>query len=398
MPRIETNASFLHFNNTLTIDIPTTTTPITGFPILEGSTTTNAYGNLAFANIMAKTVLFSGLQIPNAVKAMEYKTLGTSYLLDSDRDILIEEVIITFDQWALLNNVEKLINESEKRLQKETKRVEKAIEQGLAIPYDRDKLLLASLELEAKKTELNGTREVILEKIYYLTGFTETEIQKTNHELTPLFLFDEQLSVENKHELKALHAFEKAQTYVLKKEKGSFLPQIAAYGGYNYTSLYNANASTTIPILNLPIDLGLNEATISPNWFIGIGAKWTIFGGFERIHKIAETKLSLEQTQLKLTDTHNKLNVLLKKNIADLNTQQKQLHIGEQKIKVAQNNLSSAIRQYEEGLISITDRLASENDYYRVSLELMQQILSQRRTAIETLKTTGNLFNYITKN
>lgn len=85
-------------------------------------------------------------------------------------------------------------------------------------------------------------------------------------------------------------------------------------------------------------------------------------------------------------------------NIADLNTQQKQLHIGEQKIKVAQNNLSSAIRQYEEGLISITDRLASENDYYRVSLELMQQILSQRRTAIETLKTTGNLFNYITKN
>lgn len=131
---------------------------------------------------MAKTVLFSGLQIPNAVKAMEYKTLGTSYLLDSDRDILIEEVIITFDQWALLNNVEKLINESEKRLQKETKRVEKAIEQGLAIPYDRDKLLLASLELEAKKTELNGTREVILEKIYYLTGFTETEIQKTNHD------------------------------------------------------------------------------------------------------------------------------------------------------------------------------------------------------------------------
>lgn len=65
---------------------------------------------------------------------------------------------------------------------------------------------------------------------------------------------------------------------------------------------------------------------------------------------------------------------------------------------MAQNNLSSAIRQYEEGLISITDRLASENDYYRVSLELMQQILSQRRTAIETLKTTGNLFNYITKN
>jgi hypothetical protein len=36
-------------------------------------------------------------------------------------------------------------------LQTETKRVTRAIEEGLAIPYDRDKIKLASLELESKK-------------------------------------------------------------------------------------------------------------------------------------------------------------------------------------------------------------------------------------------------------
>jgi hypothetical protein len=46
----------------------------------------------------------------------------------------------------------------EKRLQTETKRILKAIEEGLAIPYDRDKIKLASLELDSK--ELNYRENV----------------------------------------------------------------------------------------------------------------------------------------------------------------------------------------------------------------------------------------------
>jgi hypothetical protein len=37
-------------------------------------------------------------------------------------------------------------------------RVTRAIEEGLAIPYDRDKIKLASLELESKKIELGGKK------------------------------------------------------------------------------------------------------------------------------------------------------------------------------------------------------------------------------------------------
>jgi hypothetical protein len=59
--------------------------------------------------------------------------------------------------------VEKLINDGEKRLQTETKRILKAIEEGLAIPYDRDKIKLASLNWTLK--ELNyRKRKWCLEK------------------------------------------------------------------------------------------------------------------------------------------------------------------------------------------------------------------------------------------
>jgi hypothetical protein len=69
----------------------------------------------------------------------------------------------------------------EKRLQTETKRILKAIEEGLAIPYDRDKIKLASLELDSKRIELQGKRK--LRKIRYLTGYTDSEINTVHYNL-----------------------------------------------------------------------------------------------------------------------------------------------------------------------------------------------------------------------
>jgi hypothetical protein len=64
--------------------------------------------------------LFSGLQIPNGAKALKQKTIGTGTSKNQKRRYH-KDVINTFDQITLLNEVEKLINDSEKRLQTETK-------------------------------------------------------------------------------------------------------------------------------------------------------------------------------------------------------------------------------------------------------------------------------------
>jgi hypothetical protein len=72
-----------------------------------------------------------------------------------------------------------------KRLQTETKRILKAIEEGLAIPYDRDKIKLASLELDSKRIELQGKRKLVFRKIRYLTGYTDSEINTVHYNLAP---------------------------------------------------------------------------------------------------------------------------------------------------------------------------------------------------------------------
>ncbi|THF49919.1 TolC family protein [Flavobacterium supellecticarium] len=395
IPTVEATAMYLYFDNRMTIDLPTVT--VANYPLLDGKTSFDNYGNIFHGGVMAKTVLFSGLQIPNGAKAIEQKAIGTAYLTESEKDGIVKDVINTFDQLALLDEVERLINDSEKRLNAETLRVTKAIEQGLAIPYDRDKIKLATLELSSKKIEMEGKRKVVLKKISYLTGYSNEEIKNVQYQLAP-YLISQNLTTDNKQEIKALESFKSAYHYALKKEKGTFLPTLGAFGGVTYSSLFDANATTPpLPIFGQPLNLGLNELTISQNWIIGAALKWEIFSGFERKHKVHEAKINIEQVQNQIDDTKEKLQLLLENNYANYNVLNQKTEIADQQEKVARNNLNLAIKQYKEGLINISERLEAENDMYKAALNKVSTLIEQRLSAIETVIATGELTNYLSK-
>lgn len=395
IPTVEATAMYMYFDNRMTIDLPTVM--VANYPLLDGKTSFDNYGNIFHGGVLAKTILFSGLQIPNGAKAIEQKAIGTAYLTDSEKDGIVKDVINTFDQLALLDEVERLINDSEKRLNAETLRVTKAIEQGLAIPYDRDKIKLATLELSSKRIEMEGKRKVVFKKISYLTGYSSEEIKNVQYQMVP-YLIRQNLTTDNKQEIKALESFKSAYQYALKKEKGTYLPTLGAFGGGTYSSLFDANATTPpLPIFGQPLNLGLNELTISQNWVIGAALKWEIFSGFERKHKVHEAKINIEQVQNQIDDTKEKLQLLLENNYANYTVLNQKTEIADQQEKVARNNLNLAIKQYKEGLINISERLEAENDMYKAALNKVSTLIEQRLSAIETVISTGELTHYLSK-
>ncbi|MCI4442174.1 MAG: TolC family protein [Lentimicrobium sp.] len=399
IPRIDANAEYLYFDNKLSINIPTSSLiPIPGVPAFDGKTSFDNYGNIFNAGIIAKTILFTGFQIENGAKAIKEKTKGTEYLKESEKDAIIKDVINTFDQLSLLTAIEKLINDSNIRLETETKRVTKAIEQGLAIPYDRDKIKLATLELDSKKIELEGKRKLVYKKLTYLTGYNNTEIDQVNYLLVPYIITDQNLSTENKQEIKALESFKSAYEFLLKKEKGTYLPTLGAFGGVTYSSLFDARATTqVIPGINQALFLGLNDLTLSNNWIVGAGMKWELFAGFEREHKIHESKINIEQVQNQIDDTKEKLGLLLENNYVNYTVLNQKLDITAQQDKVASNNLKLAVKQYKEGLITISERLEAENDSFKSAVNKVNTIIEQRLAAIETIIATGELSKKLDK-
>jgi hypothetical protein len=94
--------------------------PIISSPLFEGKSTFDNYGNIFNGSIMAKRFCLAPAN-PNGAKLKKSHRNGVPQRIRKRR--YHKDVINTFDQITLLNEVEKLINDSEKRLQTETKRI-----------------------------------------------------------------------------------------------------------------------------------------------------------------------------------------------------------------------------------------------------------------------------------
>lgn len=398
LPRVEATALYSYFRTDLRADVATATLPISGLQVFDGVSNLSLDGNFFQGGVMAKTILFGGMQIKNASKAIEEKAIGTSYLMQAERDELVQEVIHTFDQLYLIQASEALLDDSRKRLEKENLRLEKAIANGLAIPYDRDKIKLAQLELQSKSVELKGAKKVLYQKITYLTGYSESQTEAVLYDLEPYLLFDDSFSVEEKQELKALESFKVAYEYLLKKERGSFLPSLGAFAGVSYTSVFDANVGFPSPVTGNNLNVPINEFTLFPNIMAGVALKWEIFSGFERKHKIEEAKINIMQIENKRNDAKQKLELQLDFRMSNYNVMLEKIELAEQQYKVAENNLTMATKQYQEGLIGISDRLEAENDLYKAAQNKVNVIINQRLAAIEVMMSTGKIYEDMSTN
>lgn len=397
VPKVNASANYLYTHADITLDFPTGVIPLLNIPIFEGKAQSESYGNIFHGGISAKTILFSGFQIENGAKALEEKRRGTAYLTEVEKEKLITDVIQSFDQLHVLKAMDFLLEESQNRLEVENNRVERAIKEGLTIPYDREKIKLASLELESKKIELEGKRNLLYQKIHYLTGYSKEEVDQVLYELKPYHLHDD-LSIENKQELKALESFKNASDYLIKKEKGTYLPVLGAFGSVNYTSLFNAGVKAEeIKDWNMPLHAKINEFTLGPNWMLGVSMQWEIFGGFERKNKVKMAKIQSQQMENQLNDTKEKLELLLANNLTNYKIQNKVYQNNIEKEHIAEKNLNRATRQYQEGLINISERLEAENDFFKASTEKIESLMQQRKTALDALSATGNLMQIISK-
>jgi outer membrane protein TolC len=395
LPEISANALLTHFYQNGVIDVPSLTLPISGLNLFEGSQSFTSNGNIATVGITATQVIFSGMQIPNAQKALEEKAQAQLLLAEADKETIAKEVITTFDQLMLLGEAERLIEDTQKRLEKESEKVKNAISNGLAVPYAREKIALAVLELQAKKIEIVGNRQLIIQRLAQLTHSDGSQLQNIQYPLETIVLADLKATPENRKELEALKHSAKAYDYLLKKEKGSALPSVFAFGSISYLNLFKTDF-TFKDVGNLnDVHLKLNEFSVFPNIAFGVGAKWNIFAGSEHAHKIKLVKTDMEINENKRKDAEEKLGLLVEKSKTEYENAFAKLKISEQQVTISTNNKHLATKQYNEGLISVTERLEAENESVKSSLNHYMMITAQRKAALELLQANGTLLNNV---
>ena len=345
-------------------------------------------GNYVGIDVTAKMLLYSGGQVPNASKALGEKIKAQEAMTDKSISEVIGEVIMYYDQLALLNQSKHVLDESAERLASEKKYAITALKNGLATSFDTLKIAVADANLKAKLSDYESKKALLHEKLAQLSGKPVASFESLQPDLQPLIYADTTTDITNRAEFRALSAGVEAQKYMLKSEKSHHLPKVQALASVRYDNIFKADANFSAPI---PMDLKVNNIGLGPTYMVGIGFKWSILEKSGGSAKVQQAVLEVKKAENAREEARELLQLNQTKVSTNYHASIAQVAFKEKQRQAARMALDLAQKSYNEGVINITERLAAETDMQNAELEYIQSVFAQRQSAIECYKATGDL-------
>jgi outer membrane protein TolC len=357
-------------------------------PSISDNLDGDLYGSYFGVDATVKMLLYSGGQVPNLSKALTEKIKVQEALSDKCKSDVISEVITYYDQLALLNQSKHVLDESVVRLAAEKKYASTALKNGLATSFDTLKIAVANANLDAKLSEYESKKTLLYEKLSQLTGKPISSFEKMNPHLELLLYINSGSDITNRAELRALTAGAEAQKYLLKSAKSHSLPKVQAIASARYDNIFNTKADFNAPI---PVNMKIENIGLGPTYIVGAGFKWEIFDRSGGSAKVREAKLEV----IKAENAMEEARELLELNQTKVSTNYKasilQVAYKDKQCIAAHMALVLAQKSYNEGMINITERLATETEMQNAELEYLQAVFAQRQSVLECYKATGDL-------
>jgi outer membrane protein TolC len=357
-------------------------------PSITNNLDGDLYGNYFGIDVTAKMLLYSGGQVPNLSKALTEKIKAQEALSDKCKSDVISEVITCYDQLALLNQSKHVLDESAERLVAEKKYAATALINGLATSFDTLKIAVANANLEAKLSEYESKKTLLYQKLSQLTGKPVSSFENMNPDLKILLFANSGSDINNRAELRALTAGAEAQKYLLKSEKSYYLPKIQAIASARYDNVFNAKADFNAPI---PLNMKIDNIGLGPTYMVGAGFKWEIFDRSGGSAKVNQAKLEVKKAENAREEARELLELNQIKVTTNYQASIAQVAYKDKQRVAARMALELAQKSYNEGIINITERLATETEMQNAELEYLQSVFAQRQSVLECYKATGDL-------
>jgi outer membrane protein TolC len=357
-------------------------------PAISDNLDGGLYGNYFGIDATVKMLLYSGGQVPNISKALTEKIKVQEALSDKCKSDIISEVITCYDQLALLSQSKQVLDESAIRLAAEKKYAVTALRNGFATSFDTLKIAVANANLDARLSEYESKKTLLYQKLSQLTGKPVSGFENMYPDLKLLLYVNSGSDINNRAELRALSAGVEAQKYLLKSEKSHYLPKVQAIASARYDNVFNAKTDFNAPI---PMSMKIENIGLGPTYMVGAGFKWEIFDRSGGSAKVRQAKLEV----LKAENARDEARELLELNQIKATTNYRasisQVNYKDKQRLAARMALELAQKSYNEGMINITERLATETEMQNAELEYLQAVFAQRQSVLECFKATGDL-------
>ena len=378
LPNLTVNSSYTLLNSDISMTIPQLKIPLAlpGLPVgytLEPKLDPIKLQsrNIFRTDLTAQMILFTGFRAPMLSQAAMHKEKAQEFLTEQMKSQIILDVVTAFDKLALIDQSTIVLNESSKRLDEESQVATKAKQVGLITSYDMTKIDVARQELKSKQVELNSGRKLVASRLQQLTGTSKDLIVTIHPSLQPCLIPPVDSTVDNRAELKALNEVIQASDFKNKADKGAYLPTVAAFGKREL----------------IKQDL----SALDPLWAVGVGLKWSVFDGLQNFREIQKSKIDQDIARNNSRKAKDLLELNLEQSRVNLDQCNELISVSTEKRKYAKQALDISRKEYQNGLGTITELMASETEFQKASLDYQQAVYNQRLSTLQLLEATGNL-------
>ena len=138
-------------------------------------------------------------------------------------------------------------------------------------------------------------------------------------------------------------------------------------------------------------NLKVNYLGLGPTYMVGVGFKWEILNPTGGSSKVKQATLEVKKAENARDEAKELLELNQTKAMTSYQSAISQVAYKDKQRQSAKMALDLAQKSYNEGMINITERLATETEMQNAELEYLQAVFAQRQTALECYKATGSL-------
>lgn len=393
LPRLDLSGKAGYMLSAFDLATPGFTVPALHLGLPAGENRYTLSSGIVSVSANASALIYSGGKVTNLKKAVGEKVKAQTVMLEKDRQEIISQMLIAYDQLALLKEVRLVLREGEKRLAENKRTADKAFSYGLITAYERQKITLAQAQLDARIKEYEGKRGLVLLQLHSLTSIDTTRLALLDADLEAYQSVEMNSSISNRSELSALESAIKGNQYKVKAATSWWKPKVMASTSVGYFGLLGGHLSSRDPMLisGQRLSQTIPDLNVLPMFSVGLGFKWDIFDGREGIHEVQKAKLELKMAENDKKEAEEKLTLNMAKAKMEYTIANEQLTVKLSAKEIAANAVKQAGSEFREGLIKPAQLLEAESDLQNASLELAQAVFNQRRAAAELLKASGSL-------
>lgn len=299
----------------------------------------------------------------------------------------IEDLILNTDKayWQVVSlvNKKKLAESYLKLLETLDSDIDKMIAEGVATKAD-------GLSVKVKKNEAEVTllkvenglslSKMVLCQICGLPLDTDISLEDENMDnLTLPNLYTESnvnTALANRHEIKSLELASQIYRQKVNVVRSEFLPSLALTANYAVTNPSLVNGF---------------ENKFRGFWAAGVVLKVPVFHWGEGIYKVRAAKAEANIARYQLEDVKEKVELQVTQSSYKVNEATKQLHMAEQNMDKAEENLRFATLGFKEGVIPTSNVLEAQTAWLSAQSGKIDAQIDMKMSELYLLKSMGTL-------